>query len=280
MTVPTENTCTASCLEAFPLSGSAHLFASTAKPFIAPLLGVGSPQRLPCLFLYFVLHTTNVTWQKKLSALNVLHFIDVDWIVHIVQSKTPGHTFSRRLHAWMVFTTTNWMLKDTALEIKNGSPVFKLRLFSLHLCLQLFGADSMIEAWTHRRKACCCRICSCNWWACLVLQIRCFHKRFCNTRLCRSSSRDPEPFNYSPGHLNMKTTMKTTPHSPNHDPVGLLKLLPNESGHSHSVSFCYCRKRLVHHHQHRSLIWIQVIHSFLDQIYLKMLHDMFIDMFF
>ena len=54
----------------------------------------------------------------------------------------------------MVVTTTNstHKLKDTELEIKNKSPVFKLRLFSFHLCLSLFRDDSMSRLKLHIRK--------------------------------------------------------------------------------------------------------------------------------
>ena len=54
----------------------------------------------------------------------------------------------------MVVTTVNstHRPKDTELEIKNNSPVFKLWLFSLHLCLPLFGVDSMIRLKLYIRK--------------------------------------------------------------------------------------------------------------------------------
>ena len=54
----------------------------------------------------------------------------------------------------MVVTTTNstHKPKETELEIKNKSPVFKLRLFNLHLCVSLFGADSMIRLKLHIRN--------------------------------------------------------------------------------------------------------------------------------
>ena len=139
----------------------------------------------------------------------------------------------------MVVTTTNstHKPKDTELEIKNNNPVFKLRLFSLHLCLSLFRADSMIRLKLHIRKEDTLlqnmRRCSCN----LVgmscpHKISCFHKRFCNTvPAVMIALGHPEPFNHSPGHLNMKT-----PPTPNL-PIMITLLLLNESGHSHCTYF-------------------------------------------
>ena len=131
--------CTASCLEAFA-SSSARLFATcTVNPFIEiPELRVGSPQR-SLLFLNFVFHTTNVLPQKKLSKLKVWHSS------HGPKQNAGAHVYldiSR-----MVVTTTNSVHKpkDTELETKNKSPLFKPLFFTLHLCLPLFGVDSMFR---------------------------------------------------------------------------------------------------------------------------------------
>ena len=85
----------------------------------------------------------------------------------------------------MTTTNSTHKPKDRELEIKNKSPVFKLRSFNLHLCLSLFRDDSMIRLKLHIRKEGTLlqnmQHCSCN----LVgmscpRKIRCFHKRFCN----------------------------------------------------------------------------------------------------
>ena len=137
----------------------------------------------------------------------------------------------------MVVTTTNSMnkLKNTELEIKNRSPV--LRLFSLHLCLSLFGADSMIRLKLHigkegtllqnmQRYSCNLVGMSCS------RTIRCFHKRFCNTvPEVVIALGHPKPFNHFPGHLNMKST------PPPPQIMITYLLLLNESGHSHCISF-------------------------------------------
>ena len=141
----------------------------------------------------------------------------------------------------MVVTTTNstHKPKETELEIKNKSPVFKLRLFNLHLCVSLFRDDSMIRLKLHIRKEGTFLLqnmqrCSCN----LVgmscpRKIRCFHKRFCNTvPAVVIALGHPEPFNHSPGHLNMKT-----PPFPRPPIMITYLLLLNESGHSHCISF-------------------------------------------
>ena len=140
----------------------------------------------------------------------------------------------------MVVTTTNstHKPKDTELEIKNKSPVFKLRLFNLHLCLSLFRDDSMIRLKLHIRKEGTLlqnmQRCSCN----LVhmscpRKIRCFHKRFCNTvPAVVIALGHPEPFNHSPGQLNMKN-----PPFPRPPIMITYLLLLKESGHSHCISF-------------------------------------------
>ena len=169
----------------------------------------------------------------------------------------------------MVVTTTNSTnkLKNTELEIKSRSPVFKLRLFSLHLCLSLFGADSMIRLKLHigkegtllqnmQRYSCNLVGMSCS------RKIRCFHKRFCNTvPEAVIALGHSKPFNHFPGHINMKST----PSPQNHDHIFVVtkRVRPQPL-----YLFCYCGERLVHR-QHRSLVWIQMFHSFLDQI-----HDM------
>ena len=140
----------------------------------------------------------------------------------------------------MVVTTTNstHKPKDTELEIKNKSPVFKLRLFNLHLCLSLFRDDSMIRLKLHIRKEGTLlqnmQRCSCN----LVgmscpRKIRCFHKRFCNTvPAVVIALGHPEPFNHSLGHLNI-----SSPPPPNHDHVFVVtkRVRPQPL-----YLFCYC----------------------------------------
>ena len=121
----------------------------------------------------------------------------------------------------MVVTTKNstHKPKDTELEIKSKSIVFKLRFFNVHLCLSLFRDDSMIRLKLHIRKEGSLlqntQRCSCN----LVgmscpRKIRCFHKRFCNTvPAVVIALGHPEPFNHSPGHLNIKTPPSPAPQS-------------------------------------------------------------------
>ena len=69
-------------------------------------------------------------------------------------------------------------------------------------------------------KALCCRICT--------RKIRCFQKRFCNSvPAVVIALGHPEPFNHSPGHLNMKTP-----------PVMITYLLLlNEWGYRPCISF-------------------------------------------
>ena len=139
----------------------------------------------------------------------------------------------------MVVTTANSTHKPkiTELEIKNNSPVFKLRLFSLHLCLSLFGADSMIRLKLHIRKEGTLlqnmQCFSCNLVGMSSLgKIRCFHKRFCNTvPAVVIALGHSEPLNHSPGHLNMRI-----PPPPPQIMITYFLLL-NESGHSLCISF-------------------------------------------
>ena len=165
----------------------------------------------------------------------------------------------------MVFTTTNstHKPKDIELEIKNKSPVFKQQLFSLYLCLSLFWADSMIRIQLHIQKKgtllqnmqrCSRNLVGMSW----PRKIRCFHKRFCNNVLAIVIALGhPEPFNHSLGHLNMKTP----PLPPALHPImTTYLLLLNESGHSHCISFAIAEWCW-------SLIWIQMFHSFLNQIH-------------
>ena len=88
----------------------------------------------------------------------------------------------------MVVATTNptHKPKDTELEIKSKSPVFKLRLFSLHLHLSLFRAHSMVRLKLFTRKE-GTLLQNMQRYSCNLVgmscprKIRCFHKIFCNT---------------------------------------------------------------------------------------------------
>ena len=104
--------------------------------------------------------------------------------------------------------------KDTELEIKKLSPVFKLPLFSLQLCLPLFGADSVIRLKLHLKKE-GTLLQTVTWWACLVLA----------NKMLSATPGDAvaavvialghaEPFNYSPGRLNIRH-----PQPPNHNHI-------------------------------------------------------------
>ena len=129
--------------------------------------------------------------------------------------------------------------KDTELETENNSPVFKLQ-FSLHPVF-VTGADCMIRLKLRIRKEGTLlqniQRFSCN----LVgmscpRKIRCFHKRFCNTvPAVVITLSHPEPFNHSPGHLNMKTPPPPPPPSWSYNYL----LLLNELGHSHCISFAF-----------------------------------------
>ena len=140
----------------------------------------------------------------------------------------------------MVVTTTNstHKPKDTELEIKNNNPVFKLRLFSLHLCLSLFGADSMIRLKLHIRKEDTLlqnmRRCSCN----LVgmscpHKISCFHKKIlqhCSSSYdCTWPPRTIQPLSRPSQHEPLP--------SPTPQVIITYLLLLNESGHSHCTYF-------------------------------------------
>ena len=157
------------------------------------------------------------------------------------REKTPGHQFSRTLYARMVVTTTNWMLrsKDTELEIKNKSPVFKLPLFSLQLCLSLFGADGSNCIIIRKEGTLLPNIqcCSCHM---VVMscprKIRRFHKRFCNIRWC--SSRYVTALGYSEplSRSSQHGDPPPPPHPSAPSQVRITNLLQNESGHSHCIS--------------------------------------------
>ena len=114
-----------------------------------PELGIGSPQRSPCLFLYFGFHTTNAPLQNKLRELKVWHLI-----VHMVQSKPQGI----RLVGHFTYGSHHNELnaehkpKDTELEIKNKSPVSKLRLFGLHPVFVTVRSWQQDQAQTAHKK--------------------------------------------------------------------------------------------------------------------------------
>ena len=110
----------------------------------------------------------------------------------------------------MIVTTTNstHKPKDTELEIKNKSPVFKLPLFSLLSVFVTVPSWQHYQAQTpHKKEGTLLKNmqrCSCNLVGMSYLRkIRCFHKRFCNTvPAVVIALGHPEPFNHSPGHLS------------------------------------------------------------------------------
>ena len=123
----------------------------------------------------------------------------------------------------MVVTTTNstHRPKDTELEIKNNSPVFKMWLFSLRLCLPLFGVDSMIRLKLYIRKEdtllqnmqrCGCNLVGIS----LSSQDKMLSQKIlqhCSSSCdCTWTPRTIQPS----GHLNMKTPPPPTPCPSNH----------------------------------------------------------------
>ena len=149
--------------------------------------------------------------------------------------------------------------KGTELEIRTTAQYLNCGCSVVILCLSLFVADSMIRLKLHIRKE-GTLLQNMQHFSCNLVGMSCPCKiRFCNTvPAVVSALGHPEPFNHSPGHLSMKTLSP-----PNHDPIFVVtkRVRPQLL-----YLTCYCGERLVHC-QHRSLMWIQMFHSFLDQIH-------------